>query len=118
MGDYLLGIDIGTTAVKAILASTDGELVDEASAGNTLSSPKAGWAEEETNQWWDNVGQVCRCLREQNPEADIVAVGVSGMVPTIVLLDADNKSLRPSIQQNDARSHQEIAYFQSQTSKA
>lgn len=118
MSDYLLGIDIGTTAVKAILATSSGKIVAETSAENTLSSPKPGWAEEDVNQWWENVGQVCRRLRNKHTESDIAAVGVSGMVPTIVLLDVDDNPVRPSIQQNDARSHEEIRHFQAQTNEA
>ena len=116
--DCLLGIDVGTTGIKAILGNTKGNIVAETSVENTLSSPKAGWAEEDANQWWENIGQVCRRLREQHPEVGIAATGVSGMVPTIVLLDTDDRPLRPSIQQNDARSHEEIIQFQAQTDEA
>ena len=118
MAEYRLGIDIGTTATKAILATPQGQIVAETSAESTLLSPHAGWAEEDAEQWWANVGQVCRALLEKVPQADIAAVGVSGMVPTIVLLDAEGRPLRPSIQQNDARSHEEIAYFQAHLDQA
>ena len=118
MASYLLGIDIGTTATKAILGTTDGQIVAETSAESTLHSPHPGWAEEDPEQWWANVGTVCHALLERHPDADITAVGVSGMVPTIVLLDADDRLLRPSIQQNDARSHEEIPYFQARTDES
>ena len=113
---YLLGIDIGTTATKAVLIDTEGHILAETSAGSTLLSPHPGWAEEDANQWWDNVGRVCRDLwaRGFQPE-EIAAVGVSGMVPTVVLLDKEGRVLRPSIQQNDARAHQEIEDFRAQT---
>ncbi len=88
--DGLLGIDVGTTGIKAILGNTEDKIIAEVSAENTLSSPKAGWAEEDANQWWSNVGQLCRHLQKQHPEVSVTAVGVSGMVPTIVLLDADS----------------------------
>jgi xylulokinase len=115
MRDFLLGLDIGTTAVKGILADTSGCIIADASAENTLRSPKPGWSEQDAEQWWHNTGQVCRCLVEHCTGTHIAAVGVSGMVPTVVLLDADGRLLRPSIQQNDARSHEEIAYFKKQT---
>src|SRR5690606_14833796 len=79
----LLGIDIGTTSTKAILASSDGVIVAEASAESSLRSPHPGWAEEDPAQWWANVGIVCRRLLDTVPDATIAAVGVSGMVPTI-----------------------------------
>jgi xylulokinase len=115
MVDCLLGIDIGTTATKAILAAPDGQILAETSTPSTLKSPQMGWAEEDPHEWWANVGIVCRHLLTRIPDANIVAVGVSGMVPTIVLLDRAGEPLRPSIQQNDARSHIEIAHFQRET---
>jgi xylulokinase len=114
---YLLGIDVGTTATKAILAEPGGRILAQASAPATLRSPRPGWAEEDAEEWWNNVGTVCRELLARTEVAGgrIAAVGVSGMVPAIVLLDAEGRVLHPSIQQNDARSHQEIAHFKAHT---
>lgn len=114
----LLGIDIGTTSTKAILASPSGGIVAEASAESSLRSPHPGWAEEDPAQWWANVGIVCRRLLDTVPDATIAAVGVSGMVPTIVLLDGRGDIMRPSIQQNDARAHLEIEAFKAATNEA
>lgn len=116
---YMLGIDIGTTATKGIIIDTEGHILAEASAPCTLSSPRPGWAEEDPEQWWNNVGRVCRDLLAQGfSPADIAAVGVSGMVPTVVLLDDEGRVLRPSIQQNDARAHEEIEEFRNRTDEA
>ncbi|MCS7055154.1 MAG: FGGY-family carbohydrate kinase [Thermoflexales bacterium] len=109
----LLGIDIGTTATKAILCDLDGHIVAEGEAETTLYSPHAGWAEEHPESWWENIpGLVRACLgRAHAAPADVAAVGVSGMVPTVILVDAQGRVLRPSIQQNDARAYREIADF-------
>ncbi len=108
-----LGIDIGTTATKVILIDTEGHIVGESSRPATLHSPKANWAEEDANEWWRNVCQaVPECLVKAGVGASQVhAVGVSGMVPTTILVDEQGKPLRRSIQQNDARSHVEIDEF-------
>lgn len=116
----LMGIDIGTTATKIILIDLDGRVVSSIEKSSTLLSQKAGWAEEDANQWWENV---CRgipdCLQQAGITPDrVAAVGVSGMVPTIVLLDKDGKVLRNSIQQNDARAVEEIKYLRSKTDAA
>lgn len=113
MASHLLGIDIGTTATKGILLHAEQGIVAEAEATATLHSPQSGWAEENPAEWWSNVGEVTRaCLSQAGLSSNAVAgVGVSGMVPTLILLDADGEVLRPSIQQNDARSHQEIHDF-------
>ena len=111
MGEHLLGIDIGTTSTKAVLCDLKGDVLAEASAPAVLHSPRPGWAEADPEEWWANVCRVApRCLEAAGAAASsIAAVGVSGMVPAVVLLDRDERVLRPSIQQNDARSHHEIA---------
>ena len=51
MERFVFGIDIGTTSVKTVLVSGDGNLVDEASASHDLISLHAGWAEEDVDKW-------------------------------------------------------------------
>lgn len=116
MTPYLLGIDIGTTATKGILCDSDGHIVAEAEVPATLYSPQPGWAEEDPEEWWANIGRVVReCLGQAGiPPAAVAGVGVSGMVPTVVLIDEAGRVLRPSIQQNDARSYEEIRVFKGQ----
>lgn len=120
MSDYLLGIDVGTTATKGILCDLEGHIVAEAEAMATLSSPHPGWAEENPEQWWNNIPRIVQaCLKQGGVQAsNIAAVGVSGMVPTIVLLDEKGMVLRPSIQQNDARSYLEIEDFKARLDEA
>ncbi len=109
----LLGIDIGTTATKAVLIDLYGEIINTVSSPSLLQSPRQGWAEEDADQWWRNVCQIIpECLAESGRSSeDVCAVGVSGMVPTIVMVGSDGKVLRPSIQQNDARASKEIEEF-------
>ncbi|MFO7533202.1 MAG: FGGY-family carbohydrate kinase [Candidatus Limnocylindrales bacterium] len=101
----LLGIDIGTTATKAILLDSDVGLVAEAQRPVTLHADHPGWAEEDVDEWWSNVAALTRELTRERAPA---AVGISGMVPCVVLLDARGRPLRRSIQQNDARATAEI----------
>jgi len=116
----LLGIDIGTTATKAILVDPAGQLLVEAERPCTLRSPQPGWAEEDAEAWWQNVcALVPECLQRAGVHArQVAAVGVSGMVPTLVLLDEAGQALHPSIQQNDARAVEQIAFFQARTDPA
>jgi xylulokinase len=102
----LLGIDIGTTATKAILLDPTDGLIAEAERPTTLYSDHAGWAEEEVEEWWANVVALCR---ELVPGRHIACVGVSGMVPCVVLHDEAGRPIRRSIQQNDARARVEIS---------
>jgi xylulokinase len=116
MGKYLLGIDVGTTSTKAILLHPLRGIVAEAAAPATLQSSKPGWAEEDPFEWWRNVGEITRsCLSRTGVAKEAIAgIGVSGMVPTLILLDSRGKVLRPSIQQNDARAFGEILEFRRQ----
>jgi len=109
----LLGIDIGTTATKVILIDLQGNLLAEVSLPATLYSPQPNYAEEDALEWWENVCKgVPLCLQKAEVSAEnVLAVGVSGMVPTTILVGSDGNPLYRSIQQNDARSYTEIAYF-------
>jgi xylulokinase len=110
----LLGIDIGTSSVKATVIDSDGFVVAQSSQEHSLSSPNPGWAEESPQVWWSNTIQVIQdCLAHPDVSPDqIVGVGTTGMVPAIVILDDQKQLIRPSIQQNDARTAQEIIEFQ------
>lgn len=106
-----LGLDVGTTGVKGLLIDNRGAIVATASAPHDLHGPRPGWAEEDPADWWSGVCTVSRTLAGLAGDGAqaIAAVGVSGMVPAIVLLDESGAPLRPSIQQNDARAHVEVA---------
>jgi xylulokinase len=114
MKKRLLGIDIGTSSVKATIIDPDGGVIVQSSREHSLYSPNPGWAEEAPQDWWSNTIHVIQdCLAHPDISSDqIVGIGTTGMVPAIILLDSQKKPVRPSIQQNDARTAQEIIEFQ------
>jgi xylulokinase len=105
-----LGIDIGTTSTIGILIDTEGETLATASRPVTLSSPRPGWAEEDPEEWWRNLCAICPELvaRAGIASTEIGAVGITGMLPALVLLDAHGRLVRPSIQQSDGRCGAEV----------
>jgi xylulokinase len=113
-GEFILGIDIGTTGTKILLVNTSGQIAAEVNKTATLISPLAGLAEEDPLEWWRNVCDgVPECLQKAAIDpAQVLAVGVSGMVPTTILVGAQGNPLRRSIQQNDARSVAENDVFE------
>lgn len=116
----LLGLDIGTTSTIGILIQLPDTVLGIATRPVTLLSPHPGWAEEDPEQWWANVCAITReLLAKAGPEAgELVGVGVSGMLPAVVLLDDKGKLLRPSIQQSDARCGAEVEQMRAERDEA
>jgi xylulokinase len=108
-----LGLDIGTTSTIGILIDDRGGTLATARRPATLHSDDANWAEEDPGEWWRNVGEISRELVAAAGIApsDVAAIGVTGMLPAVILLDRDGAPIRRSIQQNDARATRELAAF-------
>jgi len=109
-----LGLDIGTTSTGGILIDAEGRTLATAERPSELVSRHANWAEEDPALWWRNCcGLVGDLLKACGLVAEnVAAVGVTGMVPAVVLLDRAGAVLRPSMQQNDARATREIDEMQ------
>ncbi len=85
----ILGIDIGTTSTIGILITLPDRVLASASRPVSLSAPQPGWAEEDPEQWWQNVCELIpELLARAAVSADrIDAIGITGMLPALVLLD-------------------------------
>lgn len=102
----LLGIDLGTSSAKAGLFRTDGRRLASAQVGYQYRMPHPGWAEMESEVWWD---ATCRLIGAVMAEAAarpwwIAGVGVSGQAPTLLPVDAGQRPLGPAILWLDTRS--------------
>lgn len=116
----VLGVDIGTTSTIGILIRLPDQVLAVASRPVTLRSPQAGWAEEDPEEWWANVCAIVpQLLREAGITGnDVVAVGTTGMLPAVVLLDDAGRLLRPSIQQSDGRCGAEVEALRREVDEA
>jgi xylulokinase len=117
---YLIGFDIGTTSTIGILIGLPDRILHIASRPAILVSRHPGWAEEDPEQWWANVASIARELIEVSgakPD-EIGAIGVTGMLPAVVLLDDKGQLLRPSIQQSDARCAAEVIELRNEVDEA
>ena len=101
-----LGIDIGTSELKALIINTRGEIVASQHATLSVQRPHPHWAEQDPERWWQACTEVLAGLRQHSPEAwaAIRAIGLSGQMHGAVLLDAQGQVLRPCILWNDTRS--------------
>jgi xylulokinase len=106
----LIGIDLGSSGVKATLIDETGKILSTSSANVDLYSYSPGWAEADTNQWWNGVIEtVNKVITNANINKESVkAVSVSGMVPAVVVIDENFNPLRNAMLQNDARATKEI----------
>ncbi|MDB5552628.1 MAG: carbohydrate kinase [Rhizobium sp.] len=105
----LLGLDIGTTSTIGILIRLPDEVVGITSKPVTFSAPKAGWAEEDPREWWENVRAIVAEFAAQGIDLSAIdGIGVTGMLPAVVLLDDAGTLIRPSIQQSDGRCGAEV----------
>jgi len=104
-----LGIDIGTSSVKAVVVDGDQHIVATASAPLTVSRPQDLWSEQNPGDWWAAVEQAVAELRGKagTAWAGVTAIGLSGQMHGAVLLDEAGVPLRPAILHNDGRSHAE-----------
>ena len=115
-----IGIDIGTTSTIGILIDTEGSTLALAERPAELFSERPGWAEADPEQWWGNACAVVGDLlaRSSKKGEEIAAVGVTGMLPAVVLLDAHGRLLRRSIQQSDGRTGREVEALASEIDPA
>jgi len=101
----VLGIDVSTTATKALLLDPQGHLVGTAAVTYQVSSPRPGWSEQDPALWWDAaVSAIREVLAVTGTLSEAVeAVGLAGQMHGLVALDADRRVLRPAILWNDQR---------------
>jgi xylulokinase len=100
---YLLGLDVGTSGAKALLIDEAGEVVASSTTEYPMFTPRPLWAEQNPEDWWQAAADSIReVLRRVDPR-DVVAVGLTGQMHGLVLLDASGKVLRPCIMWNDQR---------------
>lgn len=107
-----LGIDLGTSEVKAVVIDAEGKLLALAGTALTVSRPHPRWSEQAPQDWWQATCDTVARLREQlgaTSFAGIRAIGLSGQMHGAVLLDAQDRVLRPAILWSDSRSTEECA---------
>jgi xylulokinase len=101
-----LGLDLGTSELKALVMGADGAVLATAHAPLTWRQPQPGWAEQDAPDWWQATVAACAQLNSEAPEAmaAVRAIGLSGQMHGATLLDANDAVLRPCMLWNDTRS--------------
>ncbi len=99
----LVGVDVGTTGVKALAITPRGDVVAKAEEGYPLSTPRPGWSEQDPEDWWRATERALAALPAP------AAIGLSGQMHGLVALDSADRVLRPAILWNDQRTAAECA---------
>ncbi|MYA62581.1 MAG: xylulokinase [Dehalococcoidia bacterium] len=103
MPQHYLGIDVGTTAVKALVVNELGSVVGEAESPLEVSVPRPGWAEQNPSDWWHGTVHAVRAACAQADIREVESIGLSGQMHSSVFLDDSDTTLRPAILWNDVR---------------
>ncbi len=114
---YFLGIDVGTGGTRAIVIDERGTVISSASKEHTpFTSPKIGWAEQDPVDWWRACGTaVCSALKQAALRGDRIAcVGLSGQMHGAVLLDEQDRIVRPALIWCDVRTEKQAQELTSQ----
>lgn len=112
--NYLLGMDLGTTNIKAIIMDEHGNVAASASAANHLIFPGTNMVEQDANEWWDNAVTILRSVTQKaGPEivSRIRGISVSSQTVTMLPVDHSGTPLRNALIWMDSRSNKELHYL-------
>jgi xylulokinase len=98
-----LGIDISTTAAKALLINEAGAVVKSCSTPITISQPRPLWSEQDPEEWWHGTVTSIRAVLQDVDATRVRAIGLTGQMHGLVLLDQSGEVIRPAILWNDQR---------------
>ncbi len=104
-----IGIDLGTSGVKAILLDENQRLIATASHALPISRPQPLWSEQNPQDWWNATNQAMQDLAKQYDLQAVKAIGLTGQMHGATLLDKSDNVLSPAILWNDGRSFAECA---------
>jgi len=115
MGRLFLGIDVSTTGAKALLIDEQGKVKASATTPLTRETPKPLWSEQDPHEWWKGTAEsVRKALADARAKGeDVAAVGLTGQMHGLVLLDGGRRVLRPAILWNDQRTARECEEIES-----
>ncbi|KUQ38631.1 xylulokinase, partial [Klebsiella aerogenes] len=102
-----IGIDLGTSGVKAILLNEQGDVLATHTEKLTVSRPHPLWSEQDPEQWWQATNTAMQALGAQHSLREVKALGIAGQMHGATLLDKQQRVLRPAILWNDGRCGEE-----------
>lgn len=108
---YYIGVDLGTSAVKLLLMKADGTIERIVSKEYPLYFPNPGWSEQNPEDWWKATVEGIRELTEGFDKSQVAGISFGGQMHGLVVLDNQDKVIRPAILWNDGRTAEETDYL-------
>ncbi len=110
MKSYYLGFDLGSHSSKGILIGEDGATLASMSLEHDTIIPEPGRQEQDPGVWWEEFKEISRYLLKESDVGPsmIKAVGITGFVPGLVMLDKDNRSIRSALMHTDIRAESQL----------
>ncbi len=110
---YLMGLDISTTGAKALIIDETGAVIAVANTPQPISQPQPLWSEQNPADWWEGISASIRAALDDSglSGGDISAIGLTGQMHGLVLLDANGEVLRPAILWNDQRTQAQCDFM-------
>lgn len=112
-----IGVDLGTSAVKLLLMDQDGNIKNIVSKEYPLSFPKPGWSEQNPEDWYEKSLEGIRKLLIGFDPKTVKGISFGGQMHGLVMLDAEDRVIRPAILWNDGRTYQECEYLNNEIGK-
>ena len=106
-----IGIDLGTSSVKLVLMDTAGHIIANVSKSYPIDYPKAGWSEQNPYDWYDACIEGMKELLDGQDESTVGGISFGGQMHGLVILDENDKVIRPAILWNDGRTTKECDYL-------
>ena len=109
--ELYIGIDLGTSSVKLMLIDGDGQILKEITRDYPVYYPRPGWSEQNAADWWEAICEGLPQLLSGFDGGAVRGIGAAGQMHGLVILDKDDKIIRPTILWNDGRTEEETAYL-------
>ena len=114
---YYIGIDLGTSSLKLLLADEAGEILNTVSKDYPLEFPKPGWSQQAPEDWHNAVMEGIPQLLEGFDGKQVAGIGAGGQMHGLVVLDAEDRVIRPAILWNDGRTAKQVEYLNNEVGK-
>lgn len=106
-----IGIDLGTSSVKLLLMNSDGKIQNIVSKEYPLYFPNPGWSEQNPQDWYEQTMAGMDELLKDADKSQVAGISFGGQMHGLVILDKDDKVIRPAILWNDGRTYEECDYL-------